>query len=106
VQRVIDHDYIVMIYYVYQDPIIAWNYTKIREQAEGRLVPVETFINAYYAARKNVIQAKERFGQQVKVNIFIKDFNNNIAEYLSDVDNLTLVVPPLYERVKLEEDLK
>ncbi|VDG24296.1 zeta toxin family protein [Lactiplantibacillus mudanjiangensis] len=105
VQRAVDHGYIVMIYYVYQDPIIAWNYTRARERKEGRVVPADAFIKSYYTARKNVIQVKEQFKGQVKLDVFIKDFYNNVAEYLNDVENLSLVVPALYDRKELENKI-
>jgi len=106
IQRALDHGYRVFIYYVYQDPQVAWNFTKIREQNEGRLVPMETFISAYYAARKNVIQAKEKYGTDVIIDVILKDFNNNIAEYINDVQNVELIAPQLHSKQSLEENLK
>lgn len=106
IQRALDHGYLVFIYYVYQDPQVAWDFTKIRERNEGRLVPVDTFINAYYAARENVIQVKEKYGTDVIVDVILKNFNNNIAEYISDVQNVELISPQLHDRQNLEENLK
>ena len=37
----------VTIFYVYQDPKIAWKFTQEREIAEGRHVPKKAFINAF-----------------------------------------------------------
>lgn len=106
VKRVIDHNYHVYIYYVYQDPLIAWNFTQIREKQEGRFVPVERFINAYFEAYANVNQVKGMLGDKVTLDVFLKDFNNNVAEYVSDVQNLSLVVPKLYDKAYLERTLK
>lgn len=106
IKRSLDHNYNVFIYYVYQDPIVAWDFTQIREKKEGRMVPKEQFINAYFEARKNVIEAKERYGNQITLDVILKDFDNNIAEYISDVQNLNLVTPKMYVADQLKENLK
>ena len=59
IQRAIKRNYEVSLYYVYQDPFIAWQFTKEREKAEGRFVPKERFINAYFKSRENIAKVKE-----------------------------------------------
>lgn len=105
VKRLLDHGYHVFIYYVYQDPFVAWEFTKIREKREGRLVPKERFVNAYYSARENVIQVQKMYDGAVIVDVILKDFDNNIAEYINNVQNIGLVTPDLYDRKRLEEEL-
>lgn len=48
IKRSLDHNYNVFIYYVYQDPVVAWDFTQIREKKEGRMVPKEQFINCVF----------------------------------------------------------
>lgn len=48
IERCLSRDYDVTIYFIFQDPLVAWNYTKIREKVEGRFVPKDRFINAYF----------------------------------------------------------
>jgi hypothetical protein len=77
VQRALNRSRNVGIIYLYQDPFVAWEYTKKREKIEGRTVPKEVFIRGYFESRKNVIEAKDRFGDRVEVDIFIKDKKND-----------------------------
>lgn len=58
VERSIDKNREVMICYIYQDPLVAWAFTKKREKLEGRMVPKKAFIEAFINARKNVIKIK------------------------------------------------
>ncbi|EHJ53103.1 zeta toxin family protein [Streptococcus macacae] len=94
----------VTIIYVYQDPQIAWQFTKERERAEGRKVPKSTFINAYFKARENIKKVKERH-PDIVLHIIVKDYQNNIAEVHYATDNVHLVLPERYTRQELEECL-
>lgn len=76
-QRAINRGRSVGIIYLYQDPFVAWNYTKKREQIEGRTVPKSVFIKAYFSARTNVRIAKEQFGDNITLDVFEKDENND-----------------------------
>ncbi|GEL79904.1 hypothetical protein EMU01_10480 [Enterococcus mundtii] len=39
IERCLYRDYDVTIYFIFRDPLIAWDYTKIREKVLGRFVP-------------------------------------------------------------------
>lgn len=73
IERCLKHNRKVDIYYVYQDPLVAWNFTKEREAKEKRKVTKETFIKAYFASIENIRQVKEQFGNQVQLNVLVKD---------------------------------
>lgn len=94
----------VTIVYVYQEPQIAWQFTKERELSEGRQVPKHVFINAYYQSRANIEKVKARHPQTV-LHIIVKDYRNNIAEVHYAADNIELVLPERYPRERLEEML-
>ena len=55
------------IFYVYQEPKIAWEFTKAREAMEGRRVPMETFVDAFFKAKENVERIMEEFGKNIKL---------------------------------------
>lgn len=59
IKRSLDYNRKVEIYFVYQDPIQAWDFTKKREEIEQRRVDKATFINSYFKSRENVNLAKE-----------------------------------------------
>jgi len=80
VERALGRGRKVGILYLYQDPVIAWDYTKKREKLEGRKVPKQIFINAYFSAKNNVNQVKLQFGDQIELNLFEKDKENNFVK--------------------------
>lgn len=102
--KALKKNYQVLIFYVYQEPEIAWKFTKAREIAEGRLVPRLTFINAFFKARENVKKVKERHSEVI-LHIIIKDYQNNISEIHYDTDNLELIIPQRYKLEELEKIL-
>lgn len=86
VERSINKGRIVVIVYVYQDPVIAWRFTKQRELKEGRNIPKESFIEQFIGARETVQKIKDEFGDKVRVWLIQRnlesdqnmDFNFNI----------------------------
>ncbi len=78
---------------------------KQREKVEGRNVPKERFINAYFMARHNLIKVKEKFGERVEINILFKDYQNKISETHADTENIQMILPELYTKDLLEENL-
>lgn len=92
------------IFYVYQDPNIAWEFTKEREITEGRHVPKQTFIDTYFQARENIEKIKERH-PDVTLHIIVKDYQNNVSEVHYSADNIQLVISEQYNKQELEDIL-
>jgi len=86
IERSLNKNREVLIIYVYQDPLIAWEFTKKREILEGRRVPRKTFVNAFFSAKENVIKIKSLFRDEIKVYLVIKDFNNKIKKSYYNVN--------------------
>lgn len=105
IERALKKNYNVFVYYVYQDPFIAWDFTKKREEVEGRFVPKERFTNAFFQSRKNLMRVKKQFQEKVTINILVKDFQNTISDFLMDIDNVELALPISYTKERLEEEL-
>jgi len=80
VERAINRGRRVALFYLYQDPRIAWVYTKKREKIEGRTVPKDVFIEAYFSAKKNVNTIKKQYGDKIELNLFEKDQDNNYVK--------------------------
>lgn len=104
IKRVIKKDYKPIIFYVYQEPLVAWDFTKRREKLEGRIVPKKTFINAFFKSKENIKKAKSKF-PEVELNIVLKDFDNNIADVHFDADNVELIVSDKYTHKELEDKI-
>ncbi|MEY8462924.1 zeta toxin family protein [Streptococcus merionis] len=102
VERALNRNYDVSIFYVYQEPMLAWKFTKDREKSQGRIVPKETFINAYLNSRKNIIDLKTELEEKVAVHVVFKDYENNVSDIQFDIPSLDLVLPKHYSKTELE----
>jgi len=90
VKRSIDKGRVVSIFYIYQDPIVAWGFAQKREKLEGRYIPKEAFIQAFFAARENVNKIKTDFGDRVIISLIEKNkIDNSIVEkFQINIDNI------------------
>lgn len=80
VKKSIKGDRNVHIYYLYLDPLTAWEFTKAREYLEGRNIVKEKFIEQYFKSRENVDRIKEEFSDKVKIHCVLKNSNNEVEE--------------------------
>ena len=62
VERSLNRGRFVQILYVYQNPVLAWEFVKAREEAEGRRIRSEHFVDQYFAARDVVNALKLEYG--------------------------------------------
>jgi hypothetical protein len=102
--RALKNNFRVTIFYVYQDPQTAWDFTRKREVAEGLHVPKKIFINAFFKSRENIEKIKERH-PEVVLHIMIKDYQNNVSEVYYAADNIRLVLPVRYTSEESGENL-
>jgi UDP-N-acetylglucosamine kinase len=102
---------VVFIVYVYQDPLVAWGFAKIREKDEGRKIEKELFTNALFKSLSNVNTIKRKYNEKVEVWLVEKDITNtavkNIRFNIDNIDNyLKIAYNPetlnniLYEETK------
>lgn len=88
VGRHIEHGRSVGIMYLYQDPLIAWEYTKKREKLEGRTVPKEAFVRGYFESRENVNNVKRKFGDKIHLDLVIKNVDNSFSDTQFNVQDV------------------
>ncbi len=106
IQRSLNHDRLVRAIYVYQDPLVAWQFTKKREVVEGRHVPKEAFIEQFFAAKDTVNNLKQHFADKLEVWLIEKDYQSNAIKRLEfNIDNIDSYVQINYSKDKLEEIL-
>jgi len=103
VQRSINKARHIEIYYLYQDPLVAWKFTKYRQELEGRIVPKEVFVDSFFKACENANRVKEEFGKQVQLHIVIKNFENGLDKLKLNVDSIDPYVKMIYNRKSLME---
>lgn len=91
----------VEVYFIYQDPLQAWDFTKKREEIERRNVSKEVFIKSSVRARHNVNAAKEKFGNKLELNLLIKDFETDFEQLELNIDK----IDPYLKQVYSEDEL-
>lgn len=96
VERSIHHGRKVEIYYLYQDPFLAWKFTRAREEKEGRRISKEIFARAFVGARGNVNETKKRFPDKIELNLVIKDFDKGIEDIKANIDDVDKYLPEKY----------
>lgn len=106
IKRSLKHNRNVEIYFLYQDPVISWKFTKVREQKEFRNVPKSVFINAYVKSIENVTLVKKEFGNKIKLNLVIKDFTKDLQTLHLNSDKIEKFLPNLYNSDDLNKILK
>ncbi len=88
ITRCLHHNKKVGITYIYQDPLVAWGFTKKREKVEGRPVPKETFIHAFFTAKDNVDKIKTEFKEEIQLDLIIKDVDQGIQKTYFNIDQV------------------
>lgn len=101
IRRSLRKDRYVQILYVYQDPLLAWQFVQAREEAEGRRILPEHFIDQYFAARDVVNALKLEFGKEVHVDLLLKHIDNSSRLYKAGVDKIDYHIPENYSRPSL-----
>jgi UDP-N-acetylglucosamine kinase len=87
----------VIIYFVYQDPRVAWDFTKKREGVEQRRITRETFIKGYFMSRTNVNDAKRQFGNRVELNLLVKNLtNDDVSAIYKDISGIDSHLKKIY----------
>lgn len=98
VRRCLDKGRFVQILYVYQDPRLAWSFVRAREEAEGRRIRPEHFVDQYFAARDVVNTLKLEFGKDLHVDLLVKHIDNSGRLYKAGVDKIDYHIPEKHTR--------
>lgn len=92
----------VQILYVYQAPLLAWDFVQCREAKEGRRILPETFIEQYFAARGVVNRLKSELGKAVRLDLLMKNNDNSKRFYRAGVDQIDNHIPEQVSQQELE----
>ena len=103
IKKSLDKNRKVIIYFIYQDPIIAWDFTKKREVVEHRKITEDVFIKTFLLSKENVKVAKQAFEDKIELNLVIKDLNNDkISDLRLNIKEIDSYLPKVYNT----DDLK
>lgn len=105
VERALNRKRKVGIFYIYQDPFIAWDFTKKREVVEGRHVSKDMFIDSFFQAKENVNKIKEIMGDKIELHLAEKDYTNNLKKSYFNIKKVDDYIRVEYNREELEKDL-
>lgn len=98
----------VFVFYVYQEPEVAWKFTQAREKTEGRNIPKSAFINAFLGARETVSRIRKEFGKEVVITLIQRNFEQDTVETIVQVEiqqvgkQIDDYIPKRYTRDELE----
>ena len=95
----------VAIFYLFQDPKIAWEFTQKREVVEGRKITLDVFISNFINAHENVNILKKEFGRKIQIHFIEKDFEHNVAQFKVNVNRLDKCINFEYNETSLRQIL-
>lgn len=101
-ERAINHDYQIKLYYIHQEPTVAWQFTKDREVVEHRAIEREGFIETYFNLKKN-LESLCKLDKNVTISLIIKDRTNAVGQRIENVDSAIFDKLPNF---LTEEELK
>ncbi|OGL31202.1 hypothetical protein A3F37_02420 [Candidatus Saccharibacteria bacterium RIFCSPHIGHO2_12_FULL_41_12] len=79
IQRALNHGYFVGLFYIYQDPLVAWDITKAREIDTKRGIERKGFLKACEEVPNNVQKIIDDLGDKVYVVSVVKDNLNRYS---------------------------
>ncbi len=77
---------LVLIFYIYQPPKVAWDFTKKRELLEGRNIPKSAFIEQFIGARKTIEDVRLKYGEEVVIYFVEKNYEKNTIEQFTEIN--------------------
>ena len=86
----------VYIFFVYQNPEVAWTFTQKREEEEGRRIELETFVQQFFTAQETVNALKKEFGKDVKVSFVEKNLEREMVQFRANVDRVDSYIKNTY----------
>lgn len=96
----------VRLWYVYQDPVLSWKFVEAREKVEGRGIPIDAFIDQYLSSRFVMREMKSEFGEELCVDVLVKNFDQDEHKFYEDVACVDEVCPSSRTRDDLRNTLK
>lgn len=91
----------VYVFYIYQEPMLAWDFAQKREKIEKRKITLDVFVADFLKAKENTNKIKEIFKDKIKINLIKKDYYNQIEKFWINVDNIDNYIEFEYTEEKL-----
>lgn len=101
IETALENNRIVEIYYLYQDPEVAWRFVKVREEKQGRYVPKHVFVDDYKKSIENVEQAINLFGERITVHFAKHNYEKKNKYVIVRVNSIVEHIPRMYTEEEL-----
>ena len=108
ISRSLAKNRMVFVFYIYQPPKIAWDFTKKRELQDGRNIPKYAFINQFIGARKTVNQVRSKYGKEVVVYLVEKNYEKDTVKQFIEIEpglKVDQYLPNIYTKLALNKIL-
>lgn len=105
VNRCIKRDYAVTVLFVYNHPINAWKAASAREEVDGRTITIDVFVDRYFKSKETVRTLKKEFGHRVKIDLLLKDLEEEDVSFKFNVDDIDNHIPEQYNPDSLRNTL-
>lgn len=102
IQRSINAQRGVIVIYVFQDPLISWEFTRKRESSEGRNIPRDRFIEQFCEARSVCQAMKDDFGDRISLWLINRNLQSKRLDFTFRVDRIDDHIPSPYTKQQLE----
>ena len=104
IKKLLKQERKIIIFFIYSNPLVAWDFTQKRECVEGRNVTKEIFISQYLKAIDNVRRVKEKFGDKIDLNCVLKDDKNEVKEIFYNEPTIDKILKLVYDGNEVTED--
>jgi UDP-N-acetylglucosamine kinase len=109
ISRSVSKGRLVLVFYVYQTPQVAWKFTQAREAAEGRNIPKAVFIDQFLASRETIEKIHTNFTDKVVVYLVKKNFETHAVDKIINLSSsdkqIDHYLGESYNKVDLEKIL-
>lgn len=93
----------VAVIYIYQDPLIAWDFTKKRAFIEKRIIPKQAFIRSFFKAHENVTKIKKEFGNSIEIWLVKRNYHRKTEKAYLNIDKVDNYIKNEYNKEKLKK---
>ena len=93
----------VLIIFVYQNPVQAWQFVQKREEKEGRRISKDVFITKFYQARETADMVKADFGSKITLDLVIKNIDGSNKFYRNNIDSIDNYLKEKYTTSELNQ---
>jgi UDP-N-acetylglucosamine kinase len=106
IERSLRRGRMVDIYYLFQDPLLAWTIAQNRAKIERRIVPKEFFIESFIKAKENVEEMMKKYSDKIRVSVVMKNNSQVKEKTIENVIDLKMLPIQPYNYKYLKDNLQ